>query len=276
MHLAANDACLSAVIVDDEAIARRRLRRMLTRSGGVSVLGESSNGRTAVDTIRTLRPTLAFLDVHLPEMDGLSVARQLWIAGAEAPLVIFVTAHHEYAADAFDVSAVDYLVKPFGDDRLDAALSRARARLARGESPSAPIINALRAGRLRPAVAEVNPPTDVAAVSPPFVNRFAVRSSDRTLLVRADEVETFMADGNYVRVQVAAATYLMRHAIGALAPRLDPRRFVRVHRSTIVNLDRVRELQRWFSGDMLLVMHSGQKVRLSRSHRDAFARHIHW
>lgn len=233
------------LVVDDEAPARRRLRAMLQRQAGVEVVGESADGLQAVDAIRSLAPDVVFLDVQMPGMTGFEVIEAV---GPEAmPPVVFVTAYDEYALDAFEVEAVDYLLKPCPEERLARALARAETRTGRrGEAEA--LARVLE--RVRP--------------SRGFASRLVVRTPDEVLLLDVRQVIRLSAEGNYVRVHTAAATHLLRETLAGLESRLDPERFARVHRSDIVAIDAIRSIRPLFHGDHVVELTNGEAVRLSR------------
>jgi two-component system, LytTR family, response regulator len=214
------------------------------------VVGEASDGRAAIEAIRTLRPDLVFLDVQMPEADGFAVLR----AVADAmPAVVFVTAFDQYALGAFEVHALDYLLKPFNRTRFLDAVARARERLARGAGPAANpkmlgFVDELRAAKRH-------------------LSRFVVRAAHRLLLVDAADVDWIEAADNYALLHVGAATHPVRETLSRLMGELDPARFVRIHRSTIVQIDRVRELLPAFHGDFVVVLRDGTRLSMSRSCR---------
>jgi len=242
------------VIADDEPLVRRGLRAFVEASPGVSLVGEARNGREAVDIIRAQRPDLLFLDVQMPELDGFGVLQAL--AGEPVPVVVFVTAYDEYAIRAFDVHAVDYLLKPFDEDRFRTALGRARSRLGERRADTLDqrleaVLSALRAREQ-------------------YADRLLVKSEGRVTVVQVEDVDWIEAADNYARVHTARGRYLVREPIKSLERKLDPRHFARVHRSAIVNLARVRELQPMFGGEYVIILSTGTKLTLSRGYRDAF------
>ena len=232
------------LIVDDEPIARRRLEALLAGEPSVEIVGESEDGESALQAIRRLRPDLVFLDVQMPGLDGFDVIELL--GRDECPAVIFVTAYDQYAMRAFDVHAADYLLKPFDRARLRTALARATA------------LEAADGGRLHAIV-------DTVRASQPL-RRFLVKTATRVYAVRADDVETIEAAGHYVELRTGAGTHLVRDSLSAIERRLDPARFVRVHRSTIVNVDKVAELRPTFHGEFEVAMTSGRRLRCSRTY----------
>jgi two-component system LytT family response regulator len=248
------------MIVDDEELARQRIRRLLAREEGVEVVGEASDGMQAVESIRSLVPDLVFLDVQMPEVDGFAVLERL--RPQLAPAVVFVTAHDEHALRAFDVHAVDYLRKPFDAVRFKEAFSRARRRLAGTEAEE-------RARKLDALLGQVE------ARPPRARERLMVRSDGRLYFVRVDDIDWIEAAGNYVKLHVGRDTHLMRETMAGIEKLLDSSRFLRIHRSAIVNLDRVREMQPWFSGEYTVILRDGTQLRLSRVYRDRLETWMH-
>jgi two-component system, LytTR family, response regulator len=248
------------LIVDDEELARQRLQRLLAAEEDVEVIGEASDGVQALDSIRRLTPDLVFLDVQMPEVDGFAVLERL--RPRPAPAIIFVTAHDDYALRAFDVHAVDYLRKPFDAARFKEAFSRARQRLAgSGAEDQARKIDALLA--------------QVESQPPRSRERLMVRTDGRLYFVRIDDIDWIEAAGNYVKLHVGRDTHLMRETMTGIEKMLDPTRFLRIHRSAIVNLDRVREMQPWFSGEYTVILRDGTQLRLSRVYRDRLETWMH-
>ena len=241
---------IRTLIVDDEPLARRRIRRMLARHPDVDVIGECANGREAVAAISEQRPALVFLDVQMPEVDGFAALGALDLD--EMPLVIFVTAYDQYALRAFEVHALDYLLKPFDRRRFDMAMQRARSRLANERSEvsqrTIALLEELRAQQSH-------------------VERMVIKAGGRAFFLKTDEIDWIEAEGKYVRLHVGRESYLVREAISQIEAQLDPKRFLRIHRSTIVNLDRVRELQPWFHNDYRVILRDGTELMLSRSCR---------
>ena len=240
---------LRALVVDDEPLARSLLRVLLARDPEVEVAGECS-GAEAVEAVERTRPDLLFLDVQMPEVDGFDVLAAL---GRErAPAVVFVTAYDRYAVRAFEVHAVDYLLKPIDEARFAEALARAKDRARRRVTD--PRLGPLLADHARHA------------------RRFLVRGRERTVVVDAADVDWIEAADYYATLHAGGKAHLIRETLTDLAERLDPERFVRVHRSAIVNLDRVREIHPLFRGDAELVLAGGARVRMSRTRRAEFNR----
>jgi two-component system LytT family response regulator len=243
---------LRVLLVDDEPLVRQGIRDFLEGEPGVLIVGECGNGVEALETIARERVDLVFLDIQMPELDGVGVAAAL--TTQDGPAVVFVTAYSEHALRAFEVNAVDYVLKPFDRERFRAALNRARARLAAGE-------RAELSSRLTAVLAELER-------SRGFAQRILVRSDGRIRLVPVGEVDWIEAADNYVRLYAGAERHLVRETMAAMEARLDPARFARIHRSTIVNLGRIRELQPTFNGDYVVLLHTGAKLTLSRGYRD--------
>ena len=242
------------IVADDEPLVRRGLRAFIAAEQGLSLVGEARNGPEAVDLIRAERPDLVFLDVQMPELDGFDVLHAL--EGEPMPAVVFVTAYDEYAIRAFDVHAVDYLLKPFDEERFRIALHRVRARL--GERRTHYLDQ-----RLEAVLSELR-------AREQYADRLLVKGDGRVTVVQVDEVDWIEAADNYARVHTARGRYLLREPIKSLEKRLNPRNFARVHRSAIVNLARVRELQPMFGGEYVIILSTGAKLTLSRGYRDAF------
>lgn len=243
------------LIVDDEPLARDKLRAFLARHPGFEVAGEAGDGLTAVRLLDELRPDLVLLDIQMPEMDGFEV-----LASVEAeplPYIIFVTAFDHYAVQAFEVGAIDYLLKPVAPDRFDQALERAKLQLNRGADDLA--------DRLARALEQVAP-------ARPRVERFLVKDQGRSRFVPASEVEWIEAAGNYLKLHTAGGIHLVRATMKEIESRLDSARFARVHRTSIVNVDRIQYLEPWSHGDQLIVMKSGEKLMLSRRFRERLPR----
>jgi two-component system, LytTR family, response regulator len=241
---------IRTLIVDDEPLARQRLRGLLEKDDEIEIVGECGNGQEALGAIRQIRPDLAFLDVQMPLLDGFGVLREL--KDAELPVVIFITAHDQYAVKAFEVRAFDYLLKPFDRARFATALHRAKVQL-RKES-SADVKQHLR---------EL-----LQSVGNAAAGRLVVKSGGRVRFVRIDEIDWIEAAANYVKLHVGSESHLLRDSLGNLERKLDPQHFVRIHRSTIVNIDRIRELQPTFHGDFAVILRDGTELVLSRGNRE--------
>jgi two-component system LytT family response regulator len=243
---------LRALVVDDEPLARTLVRVLLEGDPEVAVAGECSGVDAAAEAART-RPDILFLDVQMPEVDGFAVLAAIGID--DAPVVVFVTAYDQYAIRAFDVHALDYLLKPIDEARFRVAVDRAKARARdRREGAADPRLRALLDEQAR------------------LVRRLLVRTRDKTVVVDVDQIDWIEAADYYATLHVGPREHLLRETLNELEQRLDPRRFFRVHRSAIVNLERVREIHPLFRGDGELVLRDGTRVRLSRTRRRAFQR----
>jgi two-component system LytT family response regulator len=241
------------LIVDDERLSRRRVRRLLSLEPDCEVTGECANGVEAVAALKQWHPDIVFLDVQMPEMDGFDVARAM----ADArPLVIFTSAYDEYALRAFEVQAFDYLLKPFDGRRFRESLQRARAR-----------VECDRSGKQdrRPFQLPNPEPAPSARLAP---DRIAVRNNGRVVFVKLTDIDWIEAADNYVCLHCGRETHVVRETMNELEARLDPAQFLRVHRSSIVNLERVRELQPWFRGDYRVVLRDGTQLTLTKNHRE--------
>lgn len=243
---------LRVLLADDEPLARRGLRGWLIGEPGIEVVGEARHGAETIAMCRALRPDVLFLDVQMPGQDGFDVLAGL--AGELPPAVVFVTAYDQYALRAFDHHAVDYLLKPVEEERFRVALGRARERVA-AKVPDARLRALLE--ELRPAHAE-------------WLERIPARSGSKVTLIPVDEVEWFEAADNYIRVHTGDRRHVMRETMKTLEGKLDPRRFIRVHRSAIVALARIRELEALPSGDYRITLTGGGRVPLSRTYVEAF------
>jgi two-component system LytT family response regulator len=255
---------IRTLIVDDEVLARRRIHNLLRGREDFEVIGECANGREAVKAITERLPDLLFLDVQMPDLDGLGVLAQVQASG-RMPVTVFVTAYDQYALKAFEFHAVDYLLKPFDDERFERALAWARTQLEREHfSGFTQRISELLEGQAtRTQAKELAPPAPVKSPT-----RLAVKSAGRVQFVRTDEIDWIEAESYYVRLHANGKSHLLRETLGSLESQLDPSRFARIHRSTIVNIDRIKELQPQSHGEYTVILHNGARLRLSRSYRD--------
>ena len=263
---------VSAVIVDDEPLARDCVRIALEEVPHVQVVAECGNGFDAVSTIRELKPDLVLLDVQMPGLDGFGVIEEIGVD--EMPAVVFITAYDEHALRAFEIHAVDYLMKPFDDERFRDAVRHAveRVRLRRTESLSARLAAMLR--EIPPALeAQFGGGEEMSAAGAGHcARRILVKRRDRFRFIEVREVDYFEAAGNYVCVHAGQETHLVRATLSGILERLDPNRFVRIHRSTVVNLDRIREIQPWVGGDYIAILEDGRELRVSRTYRETLLR----
>jgi two-component system LytT family response regulator len=248
---------IRVLIVDDEPIARRGIRQQLRGEADLEVIGECGDGAAAIDAITGLAPDLVFLDIQMPEVGGFDVVEAIGVA--RMPAVVFVTAYDEHALRAFDVHAVDYVLKPIDRHRFRTAVERARRRLAHAPGQLDSQFNR----RIAAALGELG------RLAQDYAKRLAIKGDGRVILVDVDEVDRLEAAGNYVEVHSGARRHLVRETMASLEARLDPARFVRVSRSSIVHATRVRELQPMFNGDFVVVLRDGTKVAGSRRYRAA-------
>jgi two-component system LytT family response regulator len=241
---------LRALVVDDEPFARARVCDLLAAEAEVEVVGEARDGLEAVAAIRRERPDIVFLDVQMPELDGFGVLEAL--AGEKLPVVIFTTAYDQYALKAFEVQALDYLLKPIDPDRFQQALQRAHSQVGRDDALRAELLELLQSLPNRPK----------------FLERLVVKTGGRISFLRVDEADCFEACGNYIRLCLGSEEHLVRMTMAVLETRLDPNRFLRIHRSTIVNVERVKELQSTFHGEYVVLLRNGRRLTLSRGYRE--------
>jgi len=247
---------IRALIVDDEPLARQGIRDLLADEPDVEVAGECGNGAEAVAAVERERPDLLFLDIQLPELDGFGVLRAVGVA--RAPAVVFVTAFDAHALHAFHVHAVDYLLKPVERDRFRVALRRARALLHAAPGDEA-------RGQLDARLAAL---LDAVGRAPRAERRLLVRADGRAFFLAAPDIDRIEAEGNYARIRARGRSVLVRESLGELERQLDPDRFFRIHRSTIVNADRVREIQTMFKGEHVVITTDGARLSLTRKYRE--------
>lgn len=247
---------IGTLVVDDEPLARRAIVRLLRDDPDIELLGECGDGASAVETIRHQSPALVFLDIQMPAMSGIEVAASI---GAERmPATVFVTAFEKYAVRAFEENAVDYLVKPFSRERFAATLRRVKTRLSAGEGrdASTQILQTLQALRQRDE----------------HIQRLPIRIDEHIGFIDVDDIVWIKASGNTVQIHLADRVHEMRETMSALAARLDPRHFARVHRSAIINVRRIQAIHPWFNGYHVVTMDTGQKLRMSRYQHETFLR----
>ncbi|HEX8190613.1 MAG TPA: response regulator [Pyrinomonadaceae bacterium] len=247
---------IRTIIVDDVELARERIRILLD-DPEVEVVAECANGREAVRAIGSLKPDLVFLDVQMPGVGGFEVVEAVGVE--EMPAVIFVTAYDEYALRAFEVNAVDYLLKPFDRERLNRAVARARLAVGR-RAPAGEIEE-----RLRRLLAEVGG-------GPKYLRRIPVKSARDTTLVSTERIDWVSAAGHYLELHAGGETHLIREQLSRLEAKLDPEQFVRIHRSVIVNLDRIKSLRPLFNGDHVAVLKGGRELNVSRTYHEKLMR----
>jgi two-component system LytT family response regulator len=235
-------------------LARKRLRRVLSQDEEIEIIGECADGKRAVETVAELKPDLMFLDVQMPEMGGFEALDEIGVENS--PVVIFVTAFDHFALRAFEVHALDYLLKPFDAERLKKTLERAKEQIRkRGATGGA------ADERLLALLKDIK-------TEPKYLRRLTVKSRGRTIFLTVDDIDYVEAEGNYLSLQVGKEAHLIRSAMHQFEGKLDPEKFARIHRSAIINLDRVREMHPLFNGDQIVIMKNGKELTLSRNYRD--------
>ena len=242
---------IRALVVDDEPLARAMIREMLESDSEAEIIAECANGREAVDAIKSSAPDVVFLDIQMPEIGGFEVLESL--DADSHPYVIFVTAYDQYAVRAFEVHALDYLLKPFDRERFDGAWQRAKSQIKvdrtnRRDQDIIALLEELKAG-------------------PRYLERLVIKNGGRVFFLHVQDVYCIEAEGNYVRVYDHQKGYLLRETISSLEEQLDPKQFLRIHRSAIVKIDRIKEMQPWFHGEYRIIMENGKQLALSRNYR---------
>jgi two-component system LytT family response regulator len=243
---------IRVLIADDEPLARERLTSLLASEPDVDLVAQATDGEEAATAIHDHSPDLVFLDVQMPQMDGFEVIET--VGTDKMPLVIFVTAYDQHALKAFQVRALDYLLKPFDRERFRDALQRARKQLERDETGDL-------GRRLLALVKDLRR-------DQPRAERLVVKSGGRLFFLRTDEIDWVEAAGNYVRLHVGPSSHLLRETMNAIEGRLDPEKFFRIHRSRIVNMERIQELQPWLNGEYAVLLRTGTRLTLSRGYRE--------
>jgi two-component system, LytTR family, response regulator len=243
---------IRTLIVDDEPLGRERIRTLLADDPEIEVTGECPDGRHAITAIKRFKPDLVFLDVQMPEVDGFAVLDA--IADEQMPAIIFVTAYDRYAVQAFEVHALDYLLKSFDRERFQAALQRAKEEIRRSKEG---LLNERLAGLLEDLQTKQK-----------RLTRLVVKSAGRIVFLRVEEIDWVEAADNYVRVHAGRESHLIRETLQSLENCLNPEKFLRIHRSTLVNLDRIRELRPIFHGDYVVKLNDGTELTLSRNYRE--------
>lgn len=242
---------IRAMIVDDEPLARQRLRDLLAGAPDIELVAECADGREAIAAVESMPPDLLFLDVQMPELDGFDVLHAIGIG--TVPVVVFVTAYDRFALRAFESHALDYLLKPFDDDRFEAALERARARIEERQRGALD-------QRLRALLQEIR-------ADPGYLQRLVVPVGHRQIFIRTDEIDWIEAERNYIRLHVRGRTHLLRENLSRIEVTLDPAKFRRIHRSTIVNIDRIHAVESLFRGEYVVILRDGTKLTSGRSYR---------
>jgi len=255
-----DERSITACIVDDEELARRGVRSRLATRDDVRVVAECASGREAVDAIAEYGPDLVFLDVQMPGLDGFDVIEE--IGPEQMPVVIFVTAYDEHALRAFDVHALDYLLKPIDEERLHEAIDRAKTQLDQRRSSTL-------GDRLDALLDAVASGERTESEDAGITERFVIKTGGRITFVEADAIDWVEAAGDYVRLHTSEKVHLLRETMGGMEERLDPDRFLRIHRSTIINTERLTELRPYGNSEYIVVLDDGTELKLSRTYRDA-------
>jgi two-component system, LytTR family, response regulator len=246
-----SDRTIRCLIVDDEPAARGALRSLLEQEPDIEIAGELADGETALRFLRKSPADLLFLDIQMPEMNGFDMLREL--DGASVPVIVFVTAYDQYALRAFDSEAVDYLLKPFSDERFHQALARARRQIRSG-----------RIGSLSDQLRRLLARTAPSEVPGEYRSRLLIKHEGRITILPLAEVDWLEADGDLVKVHAGTRTFPVRETMKELESQIDPARFVRIHRSTIISVDRIKEMQPYFKGDYVVILRDGTNLKLSR------------
>jgi two-component system LytT family response regulator len=243
---------IRTLIVDDMRLARARVRRFLNSDEEIEIIGECESGQEAVAAIKELKPDLVFLDVQMPELDGFGVVES--IGADKMPVVIFVTAFDHFALRAFEVAAIDYVLKPFDAERFAVALRRAKSSICKASESTTEtrLLNLL----------------DQLKNQPKYLKRMAIKNTGRTIFLPTDEIDWIESAGNYLEIHAGRTRHLVRETLSALEAKLDPEKFVRIHRSTIINAERIKEMHPLFNGDQEITLQNGVKVTLSRTFRE--------
>ena len=243
---------IRTLIVDDEPLARDKIRFLLAKDPDIEITGEAANGQDAVDLIEQKCPDLVFLDIQMPGLDGFAVLKK--VGPDRIPGIVFVTAYDQYALQAFDVHALDYLLKPFAAKRFNETLQRAKEQLrSRAGGAFTQQILSLLGG---------------LGSAPRYLERIVVKSSGRVFFLKVDDIDWIEAAGNYLNIHIGSQAHLLRETMNGIETQLEPRRFVRIHRSTLVNIERIKELSPLFHGDYVVTLANGTRLTLSRSYRE--------
>jgi len=240
------------LIIDDEPLARDKIRYLLAKDPDIEIVGEAENGQDAVSKIEEKHPDLVFLDIQMPGLDGFGVLKK--VGPGRVPGIVFVTAYDQYALQAFEVHALDYLLKPFAAKRFNEMLGRAKDQLRNrsGDALTQQILSLL----------------DGLGTSHRYLERVVVKSNGRVFFLKVDDIDWIEAAGNYLDIHMGTQTHLLRETMNGMEGQLDPRKFVRIHRSTLVNVERIKELSPLFHGDYVVTLTNATRLTLSRSYRE--------
>ena len=244
---------ITTLIVDDEPLARDYIRRLLKDDDQIEIVGEAGNGRDAARLINEQKPELVFLDVQMPEMDGFTVLNNL--EPDILPTVIFTTAYEAYAIRAFEIHALDYLLKPFDDHRFAQAVQHTKERLSRRQSEKP-----AESEQIKELLENIND-------TPQYLERFLIKSNGRIVFLKTKEIDWIKSDDKYVYLHFGKSSHLVRQSLSQMKTQLDPKLFVQIHRSAIVNIERIKELQPMFNGEYNILLENGAEVPLSRNYK---------
>jgi two-component system LytT family response regulator len=243
---------IKTIIADNEPLALQQLEKFLGEEDEIKLVASCRNGQTVLDAINEHHPALVFLDIEMPELNGIEVMETL--GGEHLPFVVFVTAFDEYAVKAFEVNALDYLLKPFNKKRFSETLERAKNHISQFSKANGNQIEPKRTGRKE------------------YLSRLLVKTSKKMFFVNIENIEWIESSGNYAKIVTSKDSHLIRSTLKYLEERLDPQKFVRVHKSTIVNISRIKELKQWFTGDYEILLKNGEKLKMSRNYREVLER----
>ncbi len=246
------DKKIKALIVDDEPLARKYIRRLLGGNRDVDVIGECGNGKDAVVFIRENNPDLVFLDVQMPEMDGFTMLESIGVE--QLPQIIFVTAYEQYAIRAFEIHALDYLLKPFDQPRFEKAINHVMEAFSNRH-------------RKEDSRQQVSALLETVKQKAEFLDRLIIKANGRIVFLKTEEIDWIEADDKYVHLHLGKKSHLIRQTLGGMEAQLDPKKFIRIHRSAIVNIGRIKELQPMFTGEHIVVLEDGRELTLSRSYK---------
>ncbi len=249
---------IKTIIADDEPLAREKIRNLLNDDPDIELIGECADGIETVTAIRNQQPDLVFLDVQMPELDGFGVLKAL--SDSDMPTLIFVTAYDQYALRAFEVHALDYLLKPFDRERFQKALQRAKEHIRKEKSGE---VNEKLLTLLEDLKSEKSNNHERK-----YLDRLVIKAGGRVTFLKTEEIDWIEAAGNYIRLYIGKDSHLLRDTMNNIQTKLDPEKFLRIHRSTILKIDRIKELQPWYHGEYVVTLENGKQLTSSRSYRD--------
>lgn len=246
---------IEVIVVDDEPLACKRLKKLLSEDDEIEIVAVCENGMEAIEEINNKEPDLVFLDIQMPEISGFDVLKNIDV---EMPVTVFVTAYDEYALKAFEVHALDYLMKPFKKERFKDSLGRAKKNIEQGKEM---LVND-----------KINDLLEYLEPNQEPISRILVKSADRYFFINDSDIDWIESEGNYVRIHTRKKSYLIRETMINMETKLDSDTFFRIHRSTIINVDKVKEMEPWFHGDYKVIMYNGEKLTLSRNYKELLKR----